>query len=453
MPYEGEFCDSILDDVDYHCDNYIAPTVTFYSNNADLCSIDMNAGKSAAQSCLNQIKAHNADWYVNIVHGFGGNDENEWMTEIKLALLNRYATRNVLVGVVDWRRGADRLNLNNFFDENDYGKKRSVPRITDNTTNEEVGQEMRDGLLLERGSGCFLSEVFDKIYENYYKSAADTPIVGRFLGLLTKQIKEDNTHIKTFCIGHSLGAHVCGFSGKTLGDNVVDGIIGMDAAGPIFEVNSAKARLNINDAKKVQLFHTNYEFLGIEKPVGNFDIYVNGGSYQHCGGVVSLCSHSAYLLVIQLLEGNGHCDTSKGTMILADLDDLTPDTGSALLYTDVNGGSCYVEDWVCRGDELCCWRGECREGEGDCNMDRDCKGDLVCGSNNCPWDTDKTWLLNFRDDCCKVHTNQGTNVINTVIDTVIAHVDCLLTLSRHNCKGPDCKWVGFFWNFGICHNF
>ena len=45
------------------------------------------------------------------------------------------------------------------------------------------------------------------------------------------------THYKTFCVGHSLGAHVCGFMGKSgnemLGDSTkaLDRIIGLDPAG------------------------------------------------------------------------------------------------------------------------------------------------------------------------------------------------------------------------------
>ena len=55
--------------------------------------------------------------------------------------------------------------------------------------------------------------------------------------------------------------------------------------------------------------------------------------------------------------------------------------------------NCYV---VCYGGDSCC-NGQCGLGEGDCDRDSDCKGDLVCGSDNCPrtglqWDSG--------DDCC-----------------------------------------------------
>lgn len=36
-------------------------------------------------------------------------------------------------------------------------------------------------------------------------------------------------------------------------------------------------------------------------------------------------------------------------------------------------------------DDECCSKSDpCDEGEGDCDHDRDCKHELICGSNNCP---------------------------------------------------------------------
>ena len=51
----------------------------------------------------------------------------------------------------------------------------------------------------------------------------------------------------------------------------------------------------------------------------------------------------------------------------------------------------------CRGkDDFCCTIGApCEIGDGDCDFDAQCKGDLRCGSNNCVGpDFDAT------DDCC-----------------------------------------------------
>ena len=46
-----------------------------------------------------------------------------------------------------------------------------------------------------------------------------------------------------------------------------------------------------------------------------------------------------------------------------------------------------------------CCIGQCEEGEGDCDKDEDCKGDLVCGTDNCRV---PQGILNEFDDCCMV---------------------------------------------------
>jgi len=44
------------------------------------------------------------------------------------------------------------------------------------------------------------------------------------------------------------------------------------------------------------------------------------------------------------------------------------------------------------GDNDCC-SGQCDEGQGDCDVDYDCRGSLTCGNKNCAW--------NDIDDCCE----------------------------------------------------
>ena len=50
----------------------------------------------------------------------------------------------------------------------------------------------------------------------------------------------------------------------------------------------------------------------------------------------------------------------------------------------------------CYGGDTCCTAAnQCSIGEGDCDADTDCKGNLVCGMDNCDgMDFDMT------DDCC-----------------------------------------------------
>ena len=137
----------------------------------------------------------------------------------------------------------------------------------------------------------------------YSAAAATTMVAGHALGKLTESIHDgsSNRHIKTLCVGHSLGAHVCGFTGKT---KLLDEIFGLDPAGPIFHGNSVDGRLNKDDAKFVKAMHMDAGELGIDDAVADVDVYVNGGKNQpHCfceGGGLSQylseveCSHNPF---------------------------------------------------------------------------------------------------------------------------------------------------------------
>ena len=67
-------------------------------------------------------------------------------------------------------------------------------------------------------------------------------------------------HLLQHLIGHSLGAHVCGFFGKHRKN--MDCIIGLDPAGPIFGQNSNSNRLSKFDAKIVHVIHSNIGYFG-----------------------------------------------------------------------------------------------------------------------------------------------------------------------------------------------
>lgn len=59
----------------------------------------------------------------------------------------------------------------------------------------------------------------------------------------------------------------------------------------------------------------------------------------------------------------------------------------------------------CKGtDTGCCTEDEpCDLGDGDCDEDSQCRGDLICGDNNCPAGNDQidsALLWNAGDDCC-----------------------------------------------------
>ena len=137
-------------------------------------------------------------------------------------------------------------------------------------------------------------------------------VIGEMLRILTKNLRPKIGGMKTFCIGHSLGAHICGFAGK---QRPLEGIIGIDPAGPIFESNSIHGRLTENDAKVVQAIHTTPGMMGITKSIGDIDIYINEGPYQPACLVEDIiCSHVDFPLFFlehiwttQDSDENGKC--------------------------------------------------------------------------------------------------------------------------------------------------
>ncbi|XP_049532269.1 phospholipase A1-like [Anopheles darlingi] len=81
-------------------------------------------------------------------------------------------------------------------------------------------------------------------------------------------------------IGHSLGAHLAGLTGKRMVSGKVGSIIGLDPAGPLFSSGDPAGRLASTDADYVEVIHTNGGILGMYDPIGTADFYPNGGKHQ-----------------------------------------------------------------------------------------------------------------------------------------------------------------------------
>ncbi|KAH8312587.1 hypothetical protein KR044_011578, partial [Drosophila immigrans] len=96
-----------------------------------------------------------------------------------------------------------------------------------------------------------------------------------------------------YVIGHSLGAQVAGYTGKTVGQGKIHTIIGLDPAFPLFSYNKPNKRLSSDDAHYVESIQTNGGKLGFLKPIGKGAFYPNGGEKQPGCGVdlTGSCSH------------------------------------------------------------------------------------------------------------------------------------------------------------------
>ncbi|XP_024081420.1 phospholipase A1, partial [Cimex lectularius] len=96
---------------------------------------------------------------------------------------------------------------------------------------------------------------------------------------------------RTTCVGHSLGAHLCGISTNYLLFRLHK-IIGLDPARPLI-LSQLKGRLDPGDAQVVQVIHTSATY-GDSRRSGHVDFCVNGGSSQpFCANTTNeeLCSH------------------------------------------------------------------------------------------------------------------------------------------------------------------
>uniref|UniRef100_A0A1I8MV01 Lipase domain-containing protein n=1 Tax=Musca domestica TaxID=7370 RepID=A0A1I8MV01_MUSDO len=161
-----------------------------------------------------------------IVHGFGSACPHVWIYEMKTALM---AVEDCIVICVDWENGAT--------------------------------------------------------FPNYVRAATNTRLVGKQLAMLLKNLQDYKglNLAKTHIIGFSLGAHVSGFAGAELPG--LARITGLDPAGPLFEAQHPKVRLDSSDAEFVDVIHSNGENLilgglGSWQPMGDVDFYPNGGRVQ-----------------------------------------------------------------------------------------------------------------------------------------------------------------------------
>ncbi|XP_053985508.1 pancreatic triacylglycerol lipase-like [Hylaeus volcanicus] len=114
-------------------------------------------------------------------------------------------------------------------------------------------------------------------------------LVARMIDFLVSQGLEPS---KVTAVGHSLGAHVVGLSGY-YSKNKIEYIVGLDPALPLFLLSGAGARITSDDARYVEIIHTNGGELGFVAAIGDSDFYPNGGSIQTgCPlDVVGACSH------------------------------------------------------------------------------------------------------------------------------------------------------------------
>jgi pimeloyl-ACP methyl ester carboxylesterase len=95
-------------------------------------------------------------------------------------------------------------------------------------------------------------------------------------------------------IGHSLGGHIAGLTGKNVRRGRLQSVVAMDPAGPLFSIRNPTERVHHTDANYVEVIYTDQGNLGFDEPLGHANFYPNWGSRQPgCGlDIGGLCSHN-----------------------------------------------------------------------------------------------------------------------------------------------------------------
>ncbi|KAF2883098.1 hypothetical protein ILUMI_23070 [Ignelater luminosus] len=213
-------------------------------------------------------------------------------------------------------------------------------------------QVLRPAILDKIDVNVFVVDWSPIANKNYLTAKGAVPQIGKFVGDFINRMMDYFKLPTTMfrIIGHSLGAHVSGVAGAEV-TGLADYIIGLDPAGPLFTVANKDNRLDASDADHVHIIHTSTSTLGFSPPIGDVDIYPNGGSSQPgCGlDLIGTCAHSRayYYLAESIHSGgfgtvnchnykafrNGECDHNHSSK-LGSLD--VDRSASGVYYLDTN---------------------------------------------------------------------------------------------------------------------
>lgn len=188
--------------------------------------------KTGKNDCLEKCGFNATAKTIFIIHGWTMSGMFEsWMHKLISALMQRESEANVVI--VDWISRAQQL----------------YPDAVNHTY----------------GVGLDIAELLNWLQDEH-------------------QLPLENVHL----IGYSLGAHVAGYAGTHV-RGTIGRITGLDPAGPMFEGVEKEKRLSPDDADFVDVLHTYTRealgvSIGIQQPIGDIDIYPNGGDVQPgCG--------------------------------------------------------------------------------------------------------------------------------------------------------------------------
>nr|XP_022910033.1 pancreatic triacylglycerol lipase [Onthophagus taurus] len=149
---------------------------------------------------------------------------------------------------------------------------------------------LKDKLLVREKCNIIIVDWGNASNPPYPQAVANIRLIGAVTAHLLEALYGEDEHgfDRVHCIGHSLGAHMCGYIGYQLKKDfgfTMGRITGMDPAGPHFSNTQPPVRLDKSAAKYVDIIHTDAgDFtslaFGIQEAIGHVDFYVNGGYDQ-----------------------------------------------------------------------------------------------------------------------------------------------------------------------------
>ena len=334
------------DPIWFECSKKIMPRIFYYFDDEDHCLVHSDKGRSDPENrkCIQRVAQFFADnrspdaKLVYLVHGFSGKEfeKSKNFKNIQKFLIEREGKGAVVVGVVNWVTGS-RVLASKMFSKSAHRSSLHSRSPTD----DEEDTKMKTAYCCT--NRYKLPGVKTQCIVKYPTAAANTWPVGNIVAYvnfdigktlsainLKDQVCNANPHkcnnLAVSCIGHSLGAHLCGFfskrakelnqKSKVAGALEIQKIIGLDPAGPIFQdkLQPDNLKLTKEDALDVEIMHTNAKTYGFKKSFGHVDIFVNGGFNQPwcTAGVApdlaSQCSHKfAYIFMSWLVKPVSKC--------------------------------------------------------------------------------------------------------------------------------------------------
>ncbi|XP_050292730.1 pancreatic triacylglycerol lipase-like [Anthonomus grandis grandis] len=158
-----------------------------------------------------------------------------------------------------------------------------------------VNDRIKNAVLLNNNINVIVVDWSPIAAKGYIRAQGSVLAVGNYIGDFLLRLDDELNHRirKLTIVGHSLGAHIAGNAGART-NGLIETIIGLDPAGPLFSKSRTDNRLDPTDGKYVHVIHTNDGMLGWGIRMGHVDYYPNGGKSQPgCGiDLVGNCAHS-----------------------------------------------------------------------------------------------------------------------------------------------------------------